>query len=382
MITRRGVGLGIASVASYIVAALLHYPELGVLSASGALALAAGALWVVRKPNLAITRTVEPSHVTRGEVSLALLRVKNQGRLVISSAIAEDTCGDANVGVAIPRLVPGATTSETYQLPTTRRAVLQIGPLTVVRQDPFSLWRTSQRLGATASLWVRPRVHPLGALPSGVTRSLDGPDRDGLPHGSIAFHALREYVPGDDLRHIHWRSSARLNTLMVKDHVDTSLPRVMLVLDTAVSSHSPEAFEEAVEVAASLATCISEARLGLRLITTDGKACNLRGLPADAQEVLDLLAGVSLVGERTLALTASRLAAERRGDILLVVTGTPSSDDVLATGGLASRFSRGTIVLVSPDAGTVDIATPSHVRVLRVGRAAEFASQWQQIAVR
>jgi uncharacterized protein (DUF58 family) len=382
VLTHRGVAVAVATVATYAAAAALHYPELGVLAAGGLVVLLVGAVWVVRRPHVRIERSVEPARVTRGEVALGLLEIANPGQIAVSPTVAEERCGPTTVAVAIPRLLPGATTRTTYRLPTDRRAVVEIGPLTVARQDPFGCWRTTQRLGTTERLWVHPVVHPLLAIPTGRTRSLDGPDGDGLPHGSIAFHALREYVPGDDLRHVHWRSSARTGTLMVREHVDTSVPDVTLVVDTSAGSHTEQGFEEAVEVAASLVAVVTAARLPLRLVTTGGRSVRGRGVGADGQAMLDLLADVERTSSGSLLGVTSHLATEHRGDVLLVVTGAAGVEEMTAVGALGSRFGRGVVAVVTEEADRVAAPVPANLRVVRVTSAADFGAGWEQVARR
>ncbi|MGH9089959.1 MAG: DUF58 domain-containing protein [Acidimicrobiales bacterium] len=381
MLTHRGIAVAVATVLAYAAAAALHYPELGILAAGGLTVLVLGAGWVVRRPHVRIQRFIEPARVTRGEVALGLLEITNPGRIAVSPTVAEEQCGPRTVAVDVPRLPPGATTRTTYRLPTDRRAVIDIGPLTVARQDPFGCWRTTQRLGTTERLWVHPVVHPLLALPTGRTRSLDGPDRDGLPHGSITFHALREYVPGDDLRHVHWRSSARTGTLMVREHVDTSLPQVTLVVDTSSASHTDEGFEQAVEVAASLVAVVTAARLPLRLVTTGGESVRGRGVGEDARAMLDLLAGVQ-TGEGALLTVVNHLAAERRGDVLLAVIGAAAVDELTALGALGARYSRGVVAVVADGADEVPVPVPPHLRVIRVATAAAFGAYWEQVGFR
>jgi uncharacterized protein (DUF58 family) len=73
------------------------------------------------------------------------------------------------------------------------------------------------------------------AVPAGISRSLDG-RLDRVPHGAITFDTLREYVIGDELRHVHWRTSARVGELMVREHVDTSPARIVVLLDDRIES--------------------------------------------------------------------------------------------------------------------------------------------------
>jgi uncharacterized protein (DUF58 family) len=381
VITRRGWATIVATVAAYGGAVLLHYPELGILAAGGLSALVLGLGWVLRRPNMAVERTIEPVRVTRGKVAVGMLRIANPGRLSISSTVAEERFGDRTITVPLPRLAPGASRQTTYRLPTERRAVVEVGPLTITRSDPFGCWKTSLRLGSVATLWVHPVVHPLPSVPAGQTRSLDGADANELRQGSITFHSLHEYVPGDDQRRIHWRTSARMGKLMIRELVDTTVPRSTLILDTAGASYGSEKFEEAVEVAASLVVTVTGAGLPLRLLTTGGSVVVGSGSGADGQHMLDMLAGVSCAGTGSLGPVTTGLSAERRGDVLLVVSSRPSEADMVGVGSLAERFSRGVVVLVGGGA-PVPVALPSHMRLIRVDTASQIAASWGRVGAR
>ncbi len=103
-------------------------------------------------------------------------------------------------------------------------------------------------------LLVAPRVTDLPVFAGGLTNDLDGATSQQLSMSDLAFHALREYVPGDDLRHVHWRSSAKAGELLVRQFHETRRGHVTILLDPARSSY-PRArdFELAVSVATSIA---------------------------------------------------------------------------------------------------------------------------------
>src|SRR5665213_507491 len=101
MITVRGMALSIVLVTLFVVGALTHYPELGVLFVAGLAALLLGLGWVLRRPRLRIDRQIEPDRVVRGEVALGLLKVGNQSTLASSPMIAYESAGSTNVVVDI-----------------------------------------------------------------------------------------------------------------------------------------------------------------------------------------------------------------------------------------------------------------------------------------
>jgi uncharacterized protein (DUF58 family) len=378
MLTHRGIVVLIGSLLLYVIGALLGYVELIVIATGGALAVVSGVLWVVRKPRLGVQRWIEPEHVTRGEPAMGRLAISNPGRWRSAPMTAYERCGPTYIPVDVPPLPSGAETSVVYPLPTDRRAVVDVGPITVAREDPLGLCRRTQQAGSIEHLYVHPITHPMTALPAGRTRSLDGADTDQSPQGTVAFHSLREYVIGDDLRHVHWKSSARTGTLMVREHVDSSLPQLTLVFDTTSGTYDDDTFEAAVEIVASVAVAATLDRYPLRLITTGGPSAGGRGIASDAREFLDVLADIELTDRGNLGECAGALAFERRSDTLVVVTGAASPGDLGAAVALGRRYDNATFVVVAPEGASVSVPTRGAARTIRVSTGADFAHRWNR----
>ncbi|MBM0240062.1 DUF58 domain-containing protein, partial [Micromonospora sp. ATA32] len=270
-LTARGVGLLVASLVLLGVGFRFAYPELTVLGAAGAVAVGWALLTAVWRPRLEVTRSADPDRVARGEAASMTLTVRNAGRLRAANLVAGDRCGDRLVPVPLLRLRPGRDTEVRYDVPTRQRGVLPVGPLRVTRRDPLGLVALARPYGGTVPVWVHPRIHPLRAVPTGAGRSLDG-RVDKVPHGSITFDALREYVVGDELRRVHWRTSARVGELMVRENVDTSLPRIVVLLDNRAAAHPDradgvaETFESGCEAAASIVTAAFREDLPVTLL--------------------------------------------------------------------------------------------------------------------
>ncbi len=399
----RGVGATLAGAALIVAGFAFGYPELVVLGVVALLATCCALAYAVWRPTLTVTRTVEPDRVTRGEACTQELTVHNGSRLRSATLIAEDLCAGERVAVPLIRLRPGHDSTVRYPVPTARRGVVTVGPLTVTRRDPLGLLGASRTHGGTARVWVHPRTHPIVAVPVGVARSLDG-RVDRVPHGSITFDTLREYVLGDELRRVHWRTSARVGELMVREYVDTSLPRIVVLLDDRASAWAAgppgrharpstvdsgaEGFEEACEAAASVLVAAVREDLAVELVlvsdsrvvgTGDHRAVGPGGARrADARPLLDRLAEAELVpGERGIDQVLAQLRHDLLGDTLVHLTGTGAVEDLAQIGALRGRYP--TIVAgVFGDPEPVP-STVEGVLVLAVGDATGFAAAWDGI---
>jgi uncharacterized protein (DUF58 family) len=322
-VTPRGYAVAAVGVVSGVAGWLLGYPELTVVSAGCLAALVVAAGWLLAGLSLRITRQVAPAKVPRGDPAIASVRAVNTGRRTSRAVTALDRCGATTVDVALPGLARGASRFVSYRLPTTRRGELPVGPMRLRAGDPLGLFRREREYGCAVSLLVRPRTAPLPILPSGRAASLEGPTCDTAPSGTVTFHALREYVTGDDLRHVHWRTTARTGTLMVRQLVDSSLPVTTVVVDCRPASYiAPgEDFDIAVDAAATVAAGMAAAGFPVTLLTTDGRRFGTRSARGTGA-LLDWLAGLQASARGDLETV---LAAPRRlpaAGTLTVVTGT------------------------------------------------------------
>lgn len=382
-VTARGVGLFVAAAALLAAGFRFAYPELALLGAAGATAGGYALAVAVWRPRLAVVRRAEPDRVGRGEPATMTVTVQNSGRLRSANLVAEDRCGGVSVPVPVLRLRPGKDTTARYDVPTTRRGVVPVGPLRVTRRDPLGLVSLSRPYGETVPVWVHPRVHPLNVMPTGAGRSLDG-RVDSVPHGSITFDSLREYVVGDELRRVHWRTSARVGELMVRENVDTSLPRLVVLLDNRAVAHPQrsaglaESFEAACEAAASVLTAAYRADLPVVLVlVAPAEEVNAAGVP-DAGVVgpLDRLAAAGL-GADTLDATLTRLRGDRLGDTLIALTG-PGGRATLGRFGALRGAYPSVVVGVFGAAEQAQPPTAGLVVIDAVDGAA-FAAEWDRV---
>ncbi|MGI5421425.1 DUF58 domain-containing protein [Actinomadura luteofluorescens] len=372
MLTPLGWGTAAGSVLLYAAGWWLGYPEPAVLAVAGLAAVGAAALWTLPRPKLEVGREIAPARVERGEPAVGVLHVTNRGRGVRGLS-AEDAAGSTPVAVDIPRLRPGGGRTVTYRLPTSRRGEIPVGPLRLVRADPLRLARRVREYGAPRVLLVRPRTVRLALLPSGRAHHLEGPTSDRSPAGTATFHALREYVIGDELRHIHWKSSARTGTLMVRQLVDASLPTTTVVLEARPGSWpEPDDFELAVDAAASVAAGAASASFPVRILTGDGQVADTRGGPDDVEVLLDRLTSVQTREGPRSAVDAVRRV--RPGGSLVVIT--PDAAELGRIAAVRSRFDRIVVLRVRP---REPAAAPPGVQIVDFTDLEGLAEAWRRL---
>jgi uncharacterized protein (DUF58 family) len=290
-ISSRAKGLLIAVPVMLALGFALGYPIVIALALAPLLLVGLGLFMVGRRPGGNLRRAVEPSQLTRGETATALITSVNSRVTPTGVVEAVDRIAGQPVDVLIPPVPPRREITVRYRFVPLKRGELHLGPVTLERRDPWGLFVRRATSSAEMTVLVHPRVLPVEVSLAGNRIGQEGgtADRDVL--GSNQFHTLRDYVIGDELRQIHWRSSARVGKLMVKQLVDNPLPRALVVLDNDIRSYnSPGDFEEAVDAAASIGSAIVQAGLPVALrATADNVAVEILRVE-DLTRLLDALA--------------------------------------------------------------------------------------------
>ncbi|MFI1582415.1 DUF58 domain-containing protein [Embleya sp. NPDC020630] len=376
----------------------LGYREAVVLGVAALLAVAVAALWTMRRSSVAAVREVVPAKVARGDVAQGRVTLANTGRRALRGLRAEDrVAGLVIPPVDLPAVPAGGELRARYALPTHRRGRVEIGPMYLVRGDPLGLTRRSRRHGELETLLVRPRTVALASLPAGRTHHLEGPNSDTADDGTLTFHSLREYVLGDDLRRVHWRSTARTGTMMVRTLIDVSLPQTTVVLDTGSAAYAEgsdgdaceEAFEVAVDIAASVSLAAARNNFPLRVLTGRGALPAPVGDHRGAEHWLDLLADVSASEDHSLSAAFDEVERTAAGDTLVVITGGVDTPGLSRLDRIGGRFDRVLLIRsvppTTPDggrngAGRAEGTTPNVLRVaqIRVSGLEEMAVAWRK----
>jgi uncharacterized protein (DUF58 family) len=334
--------LAVAGVALGAFAGFTELLLLGVLCVV-VLALAMAVVWLPSR----VTARLElrPARTMAGETGAGLLEVTNLGALPLGSTVVEveiDPRTDRPpAALRVPPLPPDASAATEFVVPPLPRGVLRIGPARMRRTDPLGLAVSRATWAAPVDLFVRPRMVRVDALGVGFVRDLEGTPSDEISMSDLAFHALREYVRGDDLRHVHWRSSARTGEMHVRQYHDTRRSHVVVLVDERTEAYAGGAeFELAMSIAASVVVRFAQDDFSLTF------ACGREHVSGPTGQVLD----------------ACCLAARAPGDLI----------------DAARRAAHH-----APDASQLVIVTGSEVEPAAVHRArAEFAADVRHLALR
>lgn len=265
------------------------------------LLLLAGALCyqAVVRPTGTISRELHPPRVYAGAASRIDLQVENRSRRTTPVlALQDPVSGTRGASLLVQPLRPGASTRAAYQLPTSRRGVLRVGPLAVSITDPFGLTTRSEEAVDAVELTVFPRVDVISPAPlSSGHDPMSGADHpNALGRTGEDFYALRPYVIGDDLRRVHWRSSARTDDLLVRQDELPWHGRTTVIVDVRLDRHTEASFEAVVSAAASIVMASTRRDDLVRLATTEGWESTASSGLAHADHILEHLANLAAPG--------------------------------------------------------------------------------------
>ena len=235
-------------------AALLHWREFATVAVAVLGLFVLAVAFTLGRVDLSTNLRVEPSRVIVGERAAGALTLRNNRRRASRALRVELPVGKVSAAFTIPRLASGAESEELFVVPTNRRAVIPVGPTLTVQGDPLGLLRRKRSWSEREEIFVHPVTVPLSTIAAGLIRDLEGQTTPHLSPSDIAFHTLRDYVPGDDRRHVHWKSSAKTGRLLVRQYVDTRRSHIAVLLSTNLDEYvSEDEFELAVSCAASVA---------------------------------------------------------------------------------------------------------------------------------
>jgi hypothetical protein len=254
LLTSLGRGVLVTAVVAAVLAVRLSWQEFTQLAAVGFGLLLVALVWQVLPGALSATLVLRQHRTVVGaSPPVAVLEVEAGAVPMLFPRVLVPV-GGRTVRVRLPFLRPFSRHVELVELPEMPRGVHTVGPVTYERTDPVGLMSRRHEVGDALELLVSPQVTDVAVFAGGLANDLDGATSQQLSMSDLAFHALREYVPGDDLRHVHWRSSAKAGQLLVRQFHETRRGHVTVLLDSSRSSYPRQQdFELATSVATSIA---------------------------------------------------------------------------------------------------------------------------------
>lgn len=242
-----------SAVVLWIVATTLGWVEVLIAAAVLTAVVLLSLLFLFGRTTYDVELDLTRSHVVVGERAVGALTLTNStSRGILPSQVVLPV-GSGRGLFQVPRLAPGAAHEELFAIPTSARGVLAVGPVSVLRGDPLGLFERTHDRRQAVDLYVHPRTTSLEGLSLGHLRDLEGLPSQHLARDDVSFHALREYQPGDDLRHVHWKSTARVGSVMVRQYEETRRSHFVVGLSTHPDEYRvPDEFELAISVAGSI----------------------------------------------------------------------------------------------------------------------------------
>jgi uncharacterized protein (DUF58 family) len=360
VLTRRGWAVGVGALVLLAAGRLLGIYELFILAAGAVGLLGAGAVVVLARPvDLDAGRVLRPTRVHAGGDSRVELTVRNRGRRTSPVVTVRDsvtpsspTAGGGRRREArflVAPLRPRHEDRASYRLPAERRGTYRVGPLEAQAVDAFGLWSKVRPIAPVVDLTVYPAVEPLAPVPHtrGDDPTAGAPRPAAVGNAGQDLYGLRPYQVGDDLRRVHWPSTARTGDLMVRQLELPWQGRATVLVDVRAPVHTDATFEAAVSAAASIVVASWRAGALVRLTTSDGADSGFAAGHAHFEALMEHLAVVGPGRRGGLEPVLANLRRVGNGGSLAVVTTTTAPvTDLDRVAGLQGRFDNLTVVVV------------------------------------
>lgn len=340
----------------------LGWVELVVAASAATLLVLAALPWVIGQRDVDVRLALSAERVPVGQPAHATLVVRRPGRIFAPRAI-DVLVGDVTYRIDLPRLDTGDESPQRLVLDTRTRGRVVVGPATVLRTDPFGILERTHVLTVASELVVHPRVARIPAVAAGLVRDLEGEPAAELTADDVAFHSLRDYHPGDEPRHVHWRSTARTGQLLVRQFEPSKRSDTLVCVSTSPEDYGADDFELALEVVATIATGAIAERRRVRVVESPASG-RLDPAPLDARTRDRLLDGLTdLAPDRRLGIVdvVRSIALSPQASVAWIVVGSTA----------APRRLREAAGLLPPDVAPIvlradALAPPSVGRLARV----------------
>lgn len=262
--------LGIAVVALGL-SAVFGWQEFTYLGTVTLAALIVSCAFLFGRASYGVLVELNPRRVVVGDRAMGRMLVTNTGARGLPPTRMELPVGQGVAEFQLPAMKPKEEHEELFAVPTHRRAVIVAGPAESVRGDQLGLLRRALKWADAVDLFVHPKTVRLVPSAAGLVRDLEGQVSKTITNNDIAFHALRPYVPGDDRRYVHWRTSARIGQLMVRQFQETRRSQLTMIHASRADLYaSDDEFELAMSVTASIAAQVIRDGTQMNVVSESG----------------------------------------------------------------------------------------------------------------
>jgi uncharacterized protein (DUF58 family) len=262
------LGIGAVALTLSVVFGWQEFTYLGTVTLA---ALVVSCAFLFGRASYGVVVELNPRRVVVGDRAMGRMLVTNTGARGLPPTRMELPVGRGMAEFQLPSMKPRDEHEELFAVPTNRRAVIVAGPAESVRGDELGLLRRALKWADAVDLFVHPKTVRLVPSAAGLVRDLEGQVSKTITNNDIAFHALRPYVPGDDRRYVHWRTSARIGQLMVRQFQETRRSQLTMIHASRGDLYaSDEEFELAISVTASIAAQVIRDGTQMNVVSESG----------------------------------------------------------------------------------------------------------------
>jgi uncharacterized protein (DUF58 family) len=269
---------------------------------------------------------VESTHIEVGGGLLVKVRIDNNTFLPLPWMEIDDGTPQHLVTTDLPRQATAVpllgSRVVNFRLTARRRGHYAVGPIQVTLGDPFGLFQGIRSFESRGLITVFPRVHRIEGVPVPLSQPF-GPvrTRERAFEDPSNQSEIRDYRTGDNPRHIHWKTSARLGELMVRQYELNATTTMVIFPDLCAASSVGESAETVIELAASITALGIQRKIDVGLVTYAQERFGVTAVRGQRgfQEILEVLARVEATGIIPIDQVLEREAAHLSGKATLVV---------------------------------------------------------------